>query len=58
LTSQFSFGITELSWLTCAASLVWTSCTWRLSHLVPTKAEAEEAFAKIHGKSGGKKKRK
>lgn len=58
LTSQFGFGITELSWLTCAASLVWTSCTWRLSHLVPTKAEAEEAFAKIHGKSGGKKKRK
>ena len=57
LTSQFSFGISELSWLTCAASLVWTSCTWRLSRQVPTKAEAEEAFAKIHGKSGGKKRK-
>jgi hypothetical protein len=47
-----SFEISELSWLTCFASLVWFGCTWRLSNLVPTKAEAEEAFAKIHGKKG------
>jgi len=55
LTSQLNFGLSELSRLTCVASLVWAKCTWSLSNLVPTKAEAEEAFAKIHSKSGKKR---
>ena len=50
LTSQFQFGLGELSWMTTVAAGWWLRCTWKLSNLVPTKAEAEDAFAKVHSK--------
>jgi len=47
LTSIFgNFGISQLSYLTTGASTIWLLCAWRLSTLVPTRAEAEEVYAK------------
>jgi len=50
LTSFFGhFGIQQLSQLTILAALGWFTTAYRLSNTVPTKAEAEEAYAKLHG---------
>ncbi len=39
----------QLSQLTALGALSWFVCTWRLSNVVPTKAEAEAAYEKLHG---------
>jgi ATP/ADP translocase len=46
-----NLGVKQLSQLTTLGALSWFACSWQLSNLVPTKAEAEESYAKIHGKS-------
>lgn len=45
LTSMFgNFGLHELSLLCSGASLMWLNSSWRLSNLVLTRGEAEEAY--------------
>jgi ATP/ADP translocase len=41
--------VQQLSQLTAIVAICWFVCTWRLSNVVPTKAEAEEAYVKLHG---------
>ena len=40
------FGLQQLSILSSGVSLLWLGTAWRLSNLVPTRAEAEEAYKK------------
>lgn len=40
------FGLQQLSILSSGVSLLWFGTAWRLSNLVPTRAEAEEAYQK------------
>ena len=48
LTSSFgTVGLRELSYFTTGAASVWLVAAWRLSALVPTRAEAEEAYEKM-----------
>lgn len=52
LTSSFgTVGLRELSYFATCASGLWLGTAWRLSTLVPTRAEAEEAYEKM--KKGG-----
>lgn len=37
-------GIQQLSILSSGASLLWLSAAWKLSNLIPTRKEAEEAY--------------
>lgn len=47
LTAVFgNFGLHELSILISGASLLWLSSAWRLSNLVLTRKEAEDAYQK------------
>lgn len=58
LTAIFgNFSLQDLSWLSSGASLLWLTCSWRLSNLVPTRSEAEEKYQQAHSK-GGKRKRR
>lgn len=53
LTSSFGVvGLRELSYLTTGAAGLWLSAAWRLSNLVPTRAQAEEAYKKMKKKDG------
>jgi len=48
LTSSFgTIGLRELSYFTTGAASVWLVAAWKLSALVPTRAEAEEAYEKM-----------
>jgi ATP/ADP translocase len=48
LTSSFgTIGLRELSYFTTGAATLWFGTAWRLSTLVPTRAEAEEAYQKM-----------
>lgn len=48
LTSSFgSMGPRELSYFTTGAAGLWLGTAWRLSALVPTRAQAEEAYVKM-----------
>jgi len=48
LTSSFgTVGLRELSYFTTGAAGLWLGTAWRLSALVPTRAQAEEAYAKM-----------
>jgi len=48
LTSSFgTIGLRELSYFTNGAASVWLVAAWKLSALVPTRAEAEEAYEKM-----------
>jgi ATP/ADP translocase len=48
LTSLFgAVGLRELSYLTTGAAGVWLGAAWRLSNLVPTREQAEEAYKKM-----------
>jgi len=48
LTSSFgAMGLRELSYFTTGAAGVWLGTAWRLSNLVPTRAQAEEAYEKM-----------
>ncbi len=48
LTSLFgAVGLRELSYLTTGAAGVWLGAVWRLSNLVPTREQAEEAYKKM-----------
>ena len=58
LTSFFGhFGLQQLSQLTVLAAMGWFTAAYRLSNIVPTKAEAEEAYVKLHGKHGKNQKK-
>eukprot|EP00521_Asterionellopsis_glacialis_P009867 CAMPEP_0195281152 /NCGR_PEP_ID=MMETSP0707-20130614/583_1 /TAXON_ID=33640 /ORGANISM="Asterionellopsis glacialis, Strain CCMP134" /LENGTH=446 /DNA_ID=CAMNT_0040340009 /DNA_START=41 /DNA_END=1381 /DNA_ORIENTATION=- len=41
-----NLGIQQLSMLTSGASFLWLSAAWKLSNLVPTRKEADEAYNK------------
>jgi ATP/ADP translocase len=48
LTSSFgAMGPRELSYFTTGAAGLWLGTAWRLSALVPTRAQAEEAYVKM-----------
>lgn len=48
LTSSFgAVGLRELSYFTTGAAGLWLGTAWNLSNLVPTRAEAEEAYDKM-----------
>lgn len=48
LTSSFgAMGLRELSYFTTGAAGLWLGTAWNLSNLVPTSAEAEEAYEKM-----------
>ena len=48
LTSSFgTMGLRELSYFTTGAAGMWLGTAWRLSTLVPTRAQAEEAYKKM-----------
>jgi len=48
LTSSLgAVGLRELSYFTTGAAGLWLGTAWRLSTLVPTRAEAEEAYKKM-----------
>ncbi|KAL7502869.1 hypothetical protein ACHAWX_000542 [Stephanocyclus meneghinianus] len=48
LTSSFGvIGLRELSYFTTGAAALWMGTAWRLSNLVPTRKEAEEAYKKM-----------
>jgi ATP/ADP translocase len=48
LTSSFGvIGLRELSYFTTGAATLWMGTAWRLSNLVPTREEAEEAYKKM-----------
>ena len=48
LTSSFgTIGLRELSYVTTGAASVWLAAAWKLSALVPSRAEAEEAYNKM-----------
>lgn len=47
-TGVGNLTVHQLSQLTAIVAISWLICTWRLSNVVPTKAEAEEAYAKLH----------
>ena len=48
LTSSFgTIGLREQSYFTTGAATLWFGTAWRLSTLVPTRAEAEEAYQKM-----------
>lgn len=52
LTSSFgAMGLQELSYFTTGAAGLWLGMAWRLSNLVPTRAEAEEAYEKMKKES-------
>lgn len=58
LTAVFgNFSLQDLSWLSSGASLLWLTCSWRLSNMIPTRKEAEEKYQQAH-KKGSKKRRK
>jgi ATP/ADP translocase len=45
LTSSFgAIGLKELSYFTTCAAALWLKTAWSLSNLVPTRAEADEAY--------------
>lgn len=51
LTSSFgTMGLRELSYFTTGAASIWLGAAWKLSALVPTRAEAEEAYEKMKKK--------
>jgi ATP/ADP translocase len=51
LTSFFgAVGLRELSYLTTGAAGVWLGAAWRLSNLVPTREQAEEAYKQMKKK--------
>lgn len=53
LTSFFgTVGLREFSYLTTGAAGVWLGTAWRLSNLVPTKKQAEEAYKKMKKTEG------
>lgn len=43
-----NLGVQQLSQLTTLGALGWFVTAYRLSNVVPTKAEAEAAYAKLH----------
>ena len=45
-----NFGLQQKSYLGSIISIAWMQTAWRLSNLVPTRAEAEEAYKKEKGK--------
>lgn len=48
LTSSFgAMGLRDLSYFTTGAAGMWLGTAWRLSNLVPTRAQAEEAYEKM-----------
>lgn len=48
LTSSFgAMGLRELSYFTTGAAGMWLGTAWKLSNLVPTRAQAEEAYEKM-----------
>ena len=48
LTSSFgAMGLRELSYFTTGAAGAWLGTAWKLSTLVPTRAEAEETYNKM-----------
>ena len=52
LTSSFgTMGLREFSYFSTGAAGLWLTTAWRLSNLVPTRAEAEINYAKM--KKGG-----
>jgi len=52
LTSSFgTMGLRELSYFTTGAASIWLGAAWKLSALVPTRAEAEEAYEKMKKKN-------
>ena len=52
LTSSFgTVGLRELSYFSTGAAGLWLTTAWKLSNLVPTRAEAEINYAKM--KKGG-----
>jgi ATP/ADP translocase len=51
ITSSFgAVGLRELSYLTTGAATLWLGAAWRLSNLVPTREQAEEAYKKMKKK--------
>ena len=50
LTSTLGAGLKELSYVTTGAASMWLVMAWRLSTLVPSRAEAEENYKKMKEK--------
>ncbi|KAL3788349.1 hypothetical protein ACHAW5_010554 [Stephanodiscus triporus] len=46
-----AMGVRELSYFATGAAGLWLCAAWRLSNLVPTKEEAEEAYRKMKKKA-------
>ena len=42
------FGVHRLSVLSAGVSFLWLQAAWRLSNLVPTRQEAEDAHVKLN----------
>jgi len=47
-----NLGVQQLSQLTTLGALGWFVTAYRLSNVVPTKAEAEAAYTKMHSQEG------
>lgn len=50
-----TFALKELSVLSALVSVGWMQTAWRLSNLVPTRAEANQSYAQIKEQEKGKK---
>ena len=51
-----SFGLQQMSMLSSGVALTWLATAWKLSNMVPTRAEAESAH--IQANKGNKRRKK
>lgn len=46
-----SFGVQQLAYVSSCIALLWTTCSFQLSSLIPSRTEAEEAYKQMKAAS-------